>query len=78
MSASDASTERPEAPHDSTIVLDKQVTLTLGIDSLLIVGKELCRIRARIAIAIAIANCSCRRPLRPQTEPGLLRVMQVK
>jgi hypothetical protein len=76
MSASDASTERPEAPHDSTLVLDKQVTLTLGIDSLLIVGKELCRIRARIAIAIA--NCSCRRPPRPQTEPGLLRVMQVK
>jgi hypothetical protein len=74
MSASDASTERPEAPHDSILVLDKQVTLTLGIDSLLIVGKELCRIRARIAIA----NCSCRRPLRPQTEPGLLRVLQVE
>jgi len=55
MSSSDASAERPEATHDATIVVDK-VTLTLGSDSLLIVGKGLRCIHTRPALA----NWSCR------------------
>lgn len=41
MSSSDLATELPEAQlqHDSTIVVDKAVSLTLSSDSLLIVGK---------------------------------------
>lgn len=42
MTSSDLETEHPEAPlllHDSTVVLDKAVSLTLSSDSLLIVGK---------------------------------------
>jgi hypothetical protein len=41
MTSSDLETEHPEAPlllHDSTVVLDKAVSLTLSSDSLLIVG----------------------------------------
>lgn len=41
MSSSDLATEGPEAQlqQDSTLVLDKAVSLTLSSDSLLIVGK---------------------------------------
>jgi hypothetical protein len=41
MSSSDLATEHPEAQlqHDSTLVVDKAVSLTLSSDSLLIVGK---------------------------------------
>lgn len=41
MSSCDLAREHPEAQleHDSTLVLDKAVSLTLSSDSLLIVGK---------------------------------------
>lgn len=41
MSSTVASTEQPEGQlqHDSTLFLDKSVSLSLGSDSLLIVGK---------------------------------------
>lgn len=43
MSSTDASTEQPEAQlqHDSTLIVDKSVSLTLSSDSLLIVGKRI-------------------------------------
>ena len=44
MSTMDSSTEQSDAPlqHDSSLTVDKQVSLTLGSDSLLIVGKTSC------------------------------------